>query len=115
MPLSIAIVGGVLSSLTVSDEAAALRPARLVQEPLKTVPSVSVVWNWSAVQLTGPLRVSSPVVRTVTSLVYQPVGLSVPVTTARVAVGGVLSSFTVSGAAWVVRPALFVQDPLKTA
>src|SRR5262249_58650167 len=102
MPLSIAIVGGVLSSLTVSDEAGALRPARLVQEPLKTVPSVSVVWDWSAVQVTGPLRESSPVVRRVTSLVYQPLAPSVPETTASVAVGGGLSSFTVSGAAWVV-------------
>src|SRR4029453_16897145 len=111
-PPSIVIVGGVLSSLTVSGAAARLRPALLVQEPLKVVPSVSVVWTWSAVHVTGPLTVSSPLVRIVTSLVYQPFAPNVPATTASAAVGGGLSSLTGSGVACAVRPALLVQEPL---
>ena len=59
--------GADLSSLTFNEAVSVERPASLVQEPLKSVPEVSVVWNWSAVQVT-PLMVSTPYVWTVTSL-----------------------------------------------
>src|SRR5581483_7817551 len=47
-------------------------------------------------------------------LVYQPWAPSVPVLTARPALGGVWSTFTVSGAAFPTSPALSVHEPLKT-
>src|SRR5262245_15434660 len=106
--------GPVLSTFTVRGSASVARPAALVQEPLKTAPAVSSVWCWSGVQVTGPLMASSPVVETVTSLVYQPLEPGVPAVTARAAEGPVLSTFTVSGSALVLRPAALVQEPLKT-
>src|SRR6266487_3032642 len=106
-------VGAVLSSLMVREAAFVLSPASLEQEPLKIAPAVSVVWNWSAVQLTGLLMLSAPVVLIVTSLTYQPLSLSVPAVTASVALGPVLSSLTVNGAASVESPALLVHEPLK--
>src|SRR6266487_289866 len=108
-------VGAVLSSLMVREAAFVLSPASLEQEPLKIAPAVSVVWNWSAMQLTGLLMLSVPLVLTVTSLTYQPLMPSVPAVTASVALGPVLSSLTVSGAALVLRPASLVQEPLKIA
>jgi len=56
------IPGFVLSSLMVKGVAFVVSPALLVQEPLKTVPAVSVVWDWLAVQMTGLLADSVPVV-----------------------------------------------------
>ena len=64
-------------------------------------------------QVTGPLIVSAPLGWTVTSLVYQPFVPGVPAVTVRSAVGPVLSSLIVSGAAFVVSPASLVQEPLK--
>ena len=96
------IVGAVLSMLTVRGDALVERPAWLAQEPLKTVPAVSVVWNWSAEQMAGPLIESLPLVETVTSLVYQPPRPRVPAVTAREALGPVLSSLTVIGEASVL-------------
>ena len=63
-------VGPVLSSMIVSAEALAVRPASLVHEPLNACPAVSVVWKWSTVQVGGPLTDSVPKMWTVTSLVY---------------------------------------------
>ena len=62
-------VGAVLSNWTVNAEALVLRPASFVQDPLNVAPAVSVVWCWSAVQVTGLLIESLPEVETVTSLV----------------------------------------------
>ena len=56
------ITGFVLSSLTVKGVAFVVSPALLVQEPLKTVPAVSAVWDWLAVQRTGLLAESVPAV-----------------------------------------------------
>src|SRR5262245_4053913 len=108
-------VRGVFSSLTVSGAAFPLRPAPFVQDPLNTAPAVSAVGTWAAVQATGPLIESAPVVVIVTSLVYQSLSPGVPAVTASVAVGGVLSSLTVRGAASPVSPAALVQEPLNTA
>src|SRR5688572_32516945 len=57
---------------------------------------------------------SVPAGLTVTSDRYQPPPPSVPAVAASAAVGPVLSSFTVSGAAFVLRPASFVQEPLNS-
>jgi hypothetical protein len=67
-----------------------MRPAWLVQEPLKAVPVVSAVWNWS-VQVIGPLVDSAPLVWTVTLLVNQLLAPSVPPVTERLTTGAVLS------------------------
>src|SRR6266567_4227412 len=107
--------GGVASRFTVRSVAFVAKPASLVQEPWKSWPAVSTVSGWSDVQVTGLLIVSPPVVLTVTLLVYQPLLPKVPDETAKVAVGPVLSSLTISGAALVVRPASFVQEPLNGA
>ena len=56
------ITGFVLSSLMVRGVAFVVSPALLVHDPLKTVPAVSVVWDWLAVQVTGLLADSVPVV-----------------------------------------------------
>jgi hypothetical protein len=88
-------VGGVLSSLTVRGVALVIKPALLVHEPLKVTPVVSVFWNWSAVQTTGLLIESVPLVWLVTSEVYQPLAPGVPAETDNIAVGPVLSIFTV--------------------
>jgi len=50
--------GPVLSTLTETGLAGVDRPAALVQVALKGAPVVSVVWVWSAVQVTPPLRAS---------------------------------------------------------
>jgi hypothetical protein len=55
-----------------------VRPAALVQEPLKVAPVVSVVCVWLPVQVTGVLSVSVPDVAMVILLVYQPFEPSVP-------------------------------------
>ena len=90
--------GAVLSSLIVSGAASVLRPASLVQEPVKSSPVVSSVWAWSTVHTTGSLMLSVPFVLTATLLVYHPFAPSVPVAVS-VAEGAVLSSFTVNGSA----------------
>src|SRR3954452_280521 len=105
--------GPVLSSFTVSVDASAVRPASFVHDPWKSVPVVSEVWYWSPSQLTGPLIESPPVLRTVTSLVYQPFAPAVPAVTPRLADGPDLSNLTLKGDAPVVRPASFVHDPLN--
>src|SRR5437764_1210079 len=105
-------VGAVLSSLTVRAVALVVKPALLVQVPLKVVPAVSAVCDWSAVHVTGLLMLSVPVVLTVTLLMYQPFVPAVPAVTARAAEGAVLSSLMVSGGALVVTPPL-TQEPLK--
>ena len=102
-------VGGVLSSLTVSGAAFVVRPALLVQEPLKTAPAVSVVWDWSPVQTTGLLIESVPVVLIVTSLVYQPLSPSVPAAARATPAGPVLSSLIVTEAE-LGNPAPFVAE-----
>ena len=56
------ITGFVLSSLMVRGVAFVVSPALFVQEPLNTVPAVSAVWDWLAVQVTGLLVESAPVV-----------------------------------------------------
>ena len=60
MLLTNEIIGFVLSSLMVKGVAFVISPALLVQEPLKTVPAVSAVWNWLPVQVTGLLAESVP-------------------------------------------------------
>src|SRR5437868_3776574 len=65
------LLGGVASRLTCNAAAAVERPAPFVQEPAKTWSIVSVVWNWSAEQLSMPLTESAPAVWMVTSLTYQ--------------------------------------------
>src|SRR5690348_16275022 len=103
-------VGWVASRFTVNAVAVADSPALFVHEPVNALPVVSSLRCWSAVHVTGPLIVSAPDVCTVTSLVYQPFEPSVPMAD-KAAVGGVSSSFTVTEAAFVVRPALLVQCP----
>jgi uncharacterized protein involved in exopolysaccharide biosynthesis len=66
-----------------------------------------------ASQLTGSLIVSAPDVVTVTLLTYQPLEPVVPTVTASAALGAVLSSFTVSGAASVESPAPLVHEPVN--
>ena len=66
-------------------------------------------------QTTGLLIESLPDVLIVTLLTYQPLLPSVPAETARLALGPVSSSLMVSDDALVVRPASFVQEPLKAA
>src|SRR5439155_290947 len=109
-----AAVGLLASSLIVMGSASLERPASLVQEPLKSVPVVSVVSTWSSVQTTGPAMASAPEVATVTSDVYQPCALSVPPVTDSCAVGAVLSSLTVRGAAPAARPASFGHAPCSS-
>ena len=92
-----------------------ISPALLVQEPLNSCPVVSFVCDCFAVQVTGPLIVSAPLVSTVTLLVYQPFAPSVPAVTVSAADGPVLSSLTVNGAASVLRPASLVHDPVKSS
>ena len=92
----IATDGFVLSSLTMIGAALPMSPAWLVHDPLKTSPAVSVVCDWSGVQVTGPLIVSAPVVFTVTSSRNQPFAPCVPLAVS-VADGAVLSSLTVNG------------------
>src|SRR5437660_841673 len=98
----------------VSGSASVARPASFVHEPWNVVPVVSVVWCWSAVQVIGPLIASAPPAPMVTSDVYQPSAPTVPATISRTAVGGVSSSFTVSGSACGVEPASLVHAPLKS-
>src|SRR5215467_2738490 len=108
--------GAVLSSFTMRAGACVVRPASFVHDPCRSLPVVSVPWMESAVHVTGVATVSVPVVRTVTSLVYQPLVPGVPEITAEATpVGPVLSSFTVSGVAYPVRPAPFLQLPLNVA
>ena len=106
--------GPVLSSFTVNGAASALRPALFVHEPLKCDRPSRSSGAGPTVQVTGPLIVSVPLVATVTLLVYQPFAPAVPAVTASTADGPVLSSLTVNGAALELKPALLVQDPLKT-
>ena len=106
------VIGPVLSTFMVKGEALVANPALLVQEPLKTAPAVSVVWNWFAVQVTGLLIVSVPLVWMVTSLVYQPLLPSVPEIIERLAVGPVLSILIVTEAE-PERPALFVAEQVS--
>ena len=105
-------VGPVLSTFMVNGAALVTSPALFVQEPLNTVPVVSVVWNWFAIQVTEPLMVSVPLVWMVTSLVYHPLLPSVPAITASVAVGPVLSILMVTEDE-LERPALFVAEHVR--
>src|SRR6476646_2452100 len=105
-----AAVGPVLSSLTGSSKALAVRPASFVHEPLNTCPAVSVVWNWSTLQVGGPLTNSVPEVWTVTSLVYHPFAPAVPaVTDKATAVGAVASYLKLKAMSPLELPALSVQ------
>jgi hypothetical protein len=88
----------------------AVSPAPLVQESVTSVDPSSVT-VWSAVQVTGPLT-SSPLVETVTALVYQPLAPSLPALTETAAMGAVWSMWSVSGTASVVSPAPLVQCPV---
>jgi hypothetical protein len=56
--------------------------------------------------------VSAPEVSTVTLEVYQPLLPGVPAVTSNCAVGAVWSILMLSGAAFVVRPAALVHEPL---
>ena len=78
--------GAVLSSLTVTGVASVVIPASFVHEPVKSSPVVSSVCCCSAVQVTGPLIASVPLVAIVTSLVRQPFAPRVPAVTASVQV-----------------------------
>src|SRR5688572_31718185 len=106
------VTGPVLSTFIVNGVAAVLSPALFVHEPLNTVPVVSVVWDWFAVQVTGVPTVSVPVVWIVTSLVYHPLLPSVPEITERLAVGPVLSIFIVTELE-LDRAALFVAEHVR--
>ncbi len=113
---AMAAVGAVLSSFTTSADASVVRPASFVQAPARSVRAVSCVCDTAAlVHVTGELIESLPVVAAWMSDVNQPLlpscgELVMPAT----AVGPLLSSFTVSAAACVVRPAPLVQEPLNT-
>ena len=107
------IVGGVASRFTVRGDAGVVNPALFVQEPLNVVPALLVDNDCGAVQITGVLMESVPEVVMVTLLVYQPLLPNVPEGVRMTPVGAVVSRLTVSGAAFVVRPAAFVQEPLK--
>src|SRR5882724_10561322 len=61
----------------------------------------------------GLLMSSLPAVWIVTSLTYHPSSPSVPLGVRVTPVGAVLSSFTLSGAAEVERPASLVQEPVN--
>ena len=75
-------------------------------------PSVEIVWL--TVALTGPERTSVQDQFTVTSVVIHPFELGAGVELTNAITGIVLSSFIVSAVAFVVSPAVFVQEPLKT-
>src|SRR6185369_5830848 len=62
-------------------------------EPLNTCPAVSVVWNWSTLQVGGPLTNSVPEVWTVTSLVYHPFAPAVPAVTDKATAVGAVASY----------------------
>jgi hypothetical protein len=104
-------IGPVASRRTVMGAVLALNAAALVQEPVKTMPVVSVVWNWSGVQTTGALSVSEPDIEIVTSPMYQPLDPGVPLE-AMAAVGGVLSMLIPAWVLDAVLPALSAQVPL---
>src|SRR5207244_1584853 len=98
-------------TFTTRGAAGPARPAPFVHVPVTRRPVVSPDTVCGAVQVTGPLTGSAPDVVTVMALTYQPSVPAVPLVTATAAPGGVLSSFTVSGAASVTRPASFVHRP----
>src|SRR5687768_2314188 len=106
------IAGTVLSTLIASGAASVSSPAWFVHEPLNVTPVVSVLCTRGAVQTTGRLMESAPVVVTVTSLLYQPFRPNAPAADCITSVGAVLSTFTINGDALVRRPASFVQEPL---
>src|SRR5262245_44678272 len=68
--------------------------------------------TWSIVHVTIPLTGSVPLVRTVTSEVYQSLSPRSPAVTESSTVGADLSILIVNAWPWVVRPAPFVQLPL---
>src|SRR5687767_15186710 len=105
-------VGLDLSSFTVRGAASVYRPAALMHDPLTGVPEVSVVNVCVAEQTTPPLTASLPEASMVTSSVYQPLLPGVPLVTARLADGPVLSTLTVTASVGVDKPAALVQEAL---
>ncbi|MBZ5499753.1 MAG: hypothetical protein LAP85_25420 [Acidobacteriia bacterium] len=112
MTLNAGGLGGVLSSLTVT-EAEAESPALLAAVQEKTVPAVSVVSTVGLQPTDEPIPepVSTTVQEMVTSELFQPAAFGEGVTTGEIR-GGDLSIRTVTDAE-LVRPAPFVALQVK--
>src|SRR5258706_13146401 len=108
-------VGAVLSMLTRGEGIVATLPALsvTVTVPLTPWPSAVTVSVFTGVLEATPDRLSDVVKLKERSVLFQPLLFAAGLAAAKATVGGVLSSLTLIGAALVVRPAAFVQDPLK--